>query len=438
MISSKKIIIRLKNIIGNEFIYIGSDILIKAIAFISMPFFLNVMSTEEFGEFNVYLTYSSIFVVFFGFNVSKAIVKYYIDNENSKRYLATSIWIMIIGSLVFSSLIYIFNLSFGFFKYGNKVLAIILVETVFNGLEGIGLEVIRSEKNALLYGLACILKSIISTVLGLILVYNMHEDLAFWRLISVCISSMIIGALLVIRLMFKEGTRRNIRTARYMLSFSIPLIPYTLSTTILAHVNKLFLSGVSLSEVGIYSFASNLAMIIYIIAIALNRSLQPNLFEALRDGKNYRRYFKKNIIIFYFFYLSFIFGMDILVWIFGNTAYFGATKVIPILLLGYGYFFEYSLYVNFMYYYKKNYAVSVFSIISAVIIIIFNSLLIPRFGFYGAAISTAISYFSLFILGSIRVSKKMNIFVFKWTEQLIFQIMLIAPVLLKLFIEFNK
>ena len=141
---------------------------------------------------------------------------------------------------------------------------------------------------------------------------------------------------------------------------------------------------------------------------------------------------------FYFFYLSFIFGMDILVWIFGNTAYFGATKVIPILLLGYGYFFEYSLYVNFMYYYKKNYAVSVFSIISAVIIIIFNSLLIPRFGFYGAAISTAISYFSLFILGSIRVSKKMNIFVFKWTEQLIFQIMLIAPVLLKLFIEFNK
>ena len=29
------------------------------------------------------------------------------------------------------------------------VLAIILVETVFNGLEGIGLEVIRSEKNAL-------------------------------------------------------------------------------------------------------------------------------------------------------------------------------------------------------------------------------------------------------------------------------------------------
>ena len=72
------------------------------------------MSTEEFGEFNVYLTYSSIFVVFFGFNVSKAIVKYYIDNENSKRYLATSMdndnWF-----ISFSSLIYIFNLSFGFF-----------------------------------------------------------------------------------------------------------------------------------------------------------------------------------------------------------------------------------------------------------------------------------------------------------------------------------
>lgn len=423
---------RIRSIIGNELIYIGSDILIKAIAFISMPFFLNVMTTEEFGEFNLYITYSSIFVVFFGLNVSKAIVKYYIDYEDSKRYLATAVWIMVIGSSIFSVLLFSINYIFGFFEFGSKILSIIFINTAFTGLVGIGLEVIRSERNAKLYGISSLSKSIISTTLGLILIYQMKDNLAFWRLISVSASGMIIGGLLVIRLMVKEGIKGNVETAKYMLSYSIPLIPYTLSTTILAHVNKLFLSQVSLSELGIYSFASNLAMIVYIIAIALNRSLQPNLFEALRDSKNYRRHLKKNIIIYYFFYLTFIFGTDILIWIFGNEAYLGATKVIPILILGYGYFFIYSLYINFMYYYKKNYAVSMFSIMSAVIAVIANYLLIPRYGYFGAAIATTISYFSLFVFGSFNVSKKMNIFVFSWPEQIVIQVMLIVPVVLKI------
>jgi len=431
----KKLILnmnRIRSIIGNELIYIGSDILIKAIAFISMPFFLNVMTTEEFGEFNLYITYSSIFVVFFGLNVSKSIVKYYIDYENSKRYLATAVWIMVIGSSIFSVLLFSINYIYGFFEFGSKILAIIFINTASTGLVGIGLEVIRSERNAKLYGISSLAQSLISTTLGLILVYQMNDNLAFWRLISVSASGMIIGGLLVIRLMVKEGIKGNIETAKYMLSYSIPLIPYTLSTTILAHVNKLFLSQVSLSELGIYSFASNLAMIVYIIAIALNRSLQPNLFEALRDSKHYRRHLKKNIIIYYFFYITFIFGTDILIWIFGNEAYYGAVKVIPILILGYGYFFIYSLYINFMYYHKKNYAVSMFSIMSAVIAVIANYLLIPRYGYFGAAIATTISYFSLFVFGSFNVSKKMNIFVFSWLEQIVIQVMLIVPVVLKI------
>ncbi len=423
---------KLRSIVGNELIYIGSDILIKAIAFVSMPFFLNAMSTEEFGEFNLYLTYSSIFVVFFGLNVSKSIVKYYIDYENSKRYLATAVWIMLIGSSIFSGLLFSVNYVHGLFEFESKILAIIVINTAVIGLIEIGLEVIRSERNAKLYGVSSLAQSLISTTLGLILVYNMKDNLAFWRLISVTSSGMIISGFLVTRLLIKEGIKGNVATAKYMLSYSIPLIPYTLSTTILAHVNKLFLSKVSMSELGIYSFASNLAMIVYIIAIALNRSLQPNLFEALRDGKHYRRHIKKNIIVYYVFYLTFIFGTDILIGIFGKEAYLGAVKVVPILILGYGYFFMYSLYINFMYYHKKNYAVSTFSLMSAGIAVLSNFLLIPRYGYFGAAIATTISYFSLFIFGSFNVSKKMGIFVFSWSEQLVIQMMLIIPVTIKI------
>lgn len=423
---------RLKSIACNELIYIGSDILIKAISFISMPFFLKVMTPEDFGEFNLYITYSSIFAIFFGLNVSNAIVRYYVYRVEDKKYLATAVWILIIGGLIFSSLILVLHYAFGFFEIGSKILVIVLINTVFSGLVNIGLEVIRSEKNSILYGSSSVLKSVLSTALGLVLVYTIGNNLAFWRLISVCVSGMIVGGLLTIRLMYRDGIKGNLETAKYLLSYSIPLIPYTLSTTILAQVNKLFLAKISLSELGIFSFASNLAMIIYIIAIALNRSLQPNLFEALRDNKNYRRQLKKNIGIFYCFYLGFIFGTDMLIWIFGNDAYLGATNVIPILVLGYGYFFMYSLYINFMYYYKRNASVSLFSMLSAGIAIITNVLLIEPYGYLGAAFATSISYFSLFILGLVNVTKKLKIEVFDKKEIIILQIMLLLPVIVKI------
>jgi O-antigen/teichoic acid export membrane protein len=314
----------------------------------------------------------------------------------------------------------------------SKVVIIIIITTISNCLINVGLEVIRSEKNAKLYGFVSVFNSITSTLFGLILVYSMKNNLAFWRLTSVCSSSLLLGGFLATRLMYKDGVKYNLYTGKYLLSYSIPLIPYSLSTTILAQVNRLFLSRISLSDVGIYSFASNLAIIIYVITLALNRSLQPNLFESLHDNKHYRNYIKKNIIIFYLLYIGFIFGSDILIGIFGNANYLGATKVIPILTLGYGYFFLYSLYINFMYFYKKNFTISSFSIFSAGIVIIANVILIRPFGYIGAALATAVSYFSLFLCAFFYVTKRLSISVFNFRTIFLLQGMLILPVIIKL------
>jgi O-antigen/teichoic acid export membrane protein len=422
----------LKDVVSNEFVYIFSDILIKAIAFLSMPFFLNVMTTEDFGQYSLYQTYIGIFGIFFGLNVSSAIVRYYVDRTDGKKYLATAIWIVVCFSFVFSCVVLWVQYVFDFFKMESKVVIIIIITTISNCLINVGLEVIRSEKNAKLYGFVSVFNSITSTLFGLILVYSMKNNLAFWRLTSVCSSSLLLGGFLATRLMYKDGVKYNLYTGKYLLSYSIPLIPYSLSTTILAQVNRLFLSRISLSDVGIYSFASNLAIIIYVITLALNRSLQPNLFESLHDNKHYRNYIKKNIIIFYLLYIGFIFGSDILIGIFGNANYLGATKVIPILTLGYGYFFLYSLYINFMYFYKKNFTISSFSIFSAGIVIIANVILIRPFGYIGAALATAVSYFSLFLCAFFYVTKRLSISVFNFRTIFLLQGMLILPVIIKL------
>ncbi len=430
----KNIINRLKSVASNELIYIVSDILVKAIAFISMPFFLSIMTTEDFGLFNLYTTYVSILVVFYGLNISTAIVRYYVEKEYGDKYLATAIWNIMINSLVCSVLIAGALKYTDFFVIKTEIVVVLIITTTFNCLGDVGRAVIRAEKRAKLYGASSILNSLISTGIGLFLVYSMQSNLAFWRLVSVCLGSVVIGSLLTIRIFVKDGMKWNFETTKYLLAYSIPLIPFTLSSIILAQVNKFFLADISLSEVGIYSFASNLAMIIFIITSALNNALQPNLFEALRDNTDYKMQLKRNVGIFYFFYIGFIFGSDILVWIFGNSDYTAATMVIPLLVLGYGYFFLYSLYVSFMYYFKKNSKVSFFSIISAVVAVFLNFILIQPFGYMGAALATVLSYFTLFALGYFEVTYRLKIKVFNIKEILLLQGMLIIPVATKIVI----
>jgi O-antigen/teichoic acid export membrane protein len=426
--------IKIKGIFNNEIIYIASDILIKAISFITLPLFVSVMSTEDFGQFTLYQTYISLFAIFFGLNVYSGIVRYYVEMENEKKYLTTAIWIVILFGFIGSTITITIESYFHILKIPINVLYVICLCAVFSGLINIGLENIRAMLKASLYGFFSLLLSLFSTILGLILVYSMNTELGYWRLISITIPTVLIALILMFGIVKRDRFTFKKETAKYLLIYSLPLIPYALSTTIIAQINRVFLADIGLSEVGIFSFASNLAMIMYVIAISLNRAYQPYLFRALRDGIDSKSRLYQNIGLFYIFYIGFIFCNEILIWIFGNEEYLGAASVIPIIILGYGYFFMYSLVVNYFYYYKRNIMISFFSIISAVIILILNAVLIPLYGYNGAAWATVLAYFSLFVFSLTYAKRRLKINIFSAKQIVAFQIMLFVPFIIKVLI----
>lgn len=425
---------RIKNIASNELMYMFSDILIKAIAFLTLPFFVNLMSTAEFGQFSLYQTYIGIFSIFFGFNIQQGIVRYYIDKGDKEKYLTTAIWINLASGIIFSTIIILIESKFQIFGLSNKAMYVISLGAIFNGVMHIGLESIRASLKAYLYATFSILSSLISTILGLFLVYFMSSDLGYWRLVSIVVSYVVVGIILTYGIVRKDGITFKKDTAKYLLSYSIPLIPYTLSTTVISQINRLFLANIGLSEVGIYSFAANLATIIYIISISLNRAFQPFLFVALRDNKDFKKRMYQNMGLFYVMYVGFIFLNHILIKIFGNAQYYSAIKVIPILTIGYGFHFVYSIYANFLYYLKRNIVLSFLAVLSAIITVILNMILIPIFGYMGAAFSMVGSYFMLLILAYIYIRRKTTVILFTIRELLTLIFMLIIPVIIKLFL----
>ena len=347
------------------------------------------------------------------------------------RSLGTALIIISVVSALCTSVLLLLNEIFNIFALGAHTLFLICLTTMFYEFFQLLLEDYRGQMRALSYGLCSIALCIFSTGLGLIYIYVYEDNYGYYRFLSVSVITILLGLIAFMIIAFRDGVHFDKQTAIELLKYSIPLIPYTLSATIIAQINKIFMSGISLEKTGVYSFASNLANIMYVATLSLNRAFQPILFRSLRDNRDYKARLTKNLFFYTTIYVVFLLCIDILVNIFGNSEYARAKDIIPILTLGYGYFFLYSLIVNFYYYYSKNKLISMFSLVSAGIIFIVSWIMIPVFGYYGAAFASLISYVFLFYIAKIYLQYKMKIMIMSEKYWFLIQILYIAAAMIR-------
>ncbi|WP_448377140.1 hypothetical protein, partial [Fervidobacterium sp.] len=83
--------------------------------------------------------------------------------------------------------------------------------------------------------------------------------------------------------------------------------------------------------------------------------------------------------------------------------YSASLVIIPVIISSYYIQFLYTLYVNFAFFYKKTGSISVGTALAGIANIVFNILLIPKFGYKVAAITTLASYFLLLLFHALNV-----------------------------------
>jgi O-antigen/teichoic acid export membrane protein len=158
-----------------------------------------------------------------------------------------------------------------------------------------------------------------------------------------------------------------------------------------------------LEELGIYTVAYQLGLLVYYFLGAVNKAYVPFFFKTAEEDKNAKVVFEDIIKYYSVLILSIglglsIFSREIITLMVTNKAYYGAIGVIPIIALAYTVDGYYYMSVNGIFYSKKTQVLALTTGITAVTDIILNAILIPRFGMYGAAIATTAAYTVLFIL----------------------------------------
>ncbi|UCB45282.1 MAG: oligosaccharide flippase family protein, partial [Spirochaetota bacterium] len=193
---------------------------------------------------------------------------------------------------------------------------------------------------------------------------------------------------------FKASLKRS--HIKYILHYSLPLIPYTLSGYILAQFDRIMINSYKGSvDAGLYSLAYNIGMLLSIVIGSMNAAFMPKYFEYMNrkqyddHDRDVGRLFRLSLIVAVFLIL---FGKE-LGFVLAKSNYHSALHVIPIVVIGYIFFGIFTIYSRNIGYAKKTMYSSILLLISGFANIFLNALFIPKYGYIAAAYTTLFSYF---------------------------------------------
>jgi O-antigen/teichoic acid export membrane protein len=183
------------------------------------------------------------------------------------------------------------------------------------------------------------------------------------------------------------------------LLYAFPIITMQVSIFCMGASDKFFLSGFTNDNnetVGIYSIASVFASIIIVLSTALIQYVFPKIYEQLSEGPGDYKIIKK----LFWLYLTVMFAGTITIALFTplaykyfiNEKYNPALSYIFILFAGYFIWTIVYFFYSFLLYFKEKRKIMLLSVYSIACALGLNYFFIPRWGAWGAAISTLVTY----------------------------------------------
>lgn len=373
----------------NIILYALSTAISKGAILLFFPFLTILLSLEDFGIWSLVIIVSNLLVAILSLNGSASILREGSENLSKGLHLLKSYLLLtILLNIFLINCIYFFS----FEKW-------ILYSVIIGFLEGILLLVItyyRTLEKAVIYFLVNFIKTIL---LFILVVYASKNSFTLDELLYNHILILFVFTICILIITFISNSIKSKKTFfKASLVFSIVLIPHGISQWIMSSSDRVIIEYILGSkEVGIYSLAYNISMILMLINSAIALSLPTYMI------KNYENWKKQNydnkIIKIYtfislglFFTLLSVYSLDKLY--FGILGYY-EQEMIPLIftiylgiyLLGLYYF-----YANYLFYHKKAAIISKVTFYAAIINVILTTLSLYVLGVLGAALATLAAY----------------------------------------------
>lgn len=359
-------------------------------------FFTRYMSQNDYGLYSNYYSYVSLLVPFVGMNLYCGLTNAYIDYKDSIKKMRSSLLMLsTIGLTVTAVAMVVLKLLLGIsLTWLCLFLAVIHAYGFF--LVNYYIYSMNMENRFIAKGVMLSVPNVLQALLAgtALLLCNTYTSRAIGGTVGV-LSCGIVAALLIIKDSFP---RVNTEYWKYALRISLPAIIGSVSVMIMQQCDKVMITSIAGAEVNaIYSLVYYTGYILYAVQQATSGGWQVWLYNTL-DKKKYTNI--PNVQKWYM-YAMLVLTTGIymvapeIVKILSPKNYWHFEYVVPF-VIGSFIMMMYSMFTTVMQYQKKTGIVSLIVSVAAVINIVLNYLLIPKYGGVGAACTSVVSY--LFIL----------------------------------------
>ncbi len=393
------------------------SLLQKGVSVITVPVFTRIMSTEEYGVFNVFISWENIIQLFTTLSLHTGVFgTLMIQNDGCRDKIVSALLGLttIITSFVFAVYFPFRNFFNSLLKLNTMLVCLLFLNLLFAPAFNLWAAQHRFEYKYKKLVVFSLLYSILNPLVGFFAVTNSTER-ASARIISQTIVSVTFYGLVYVFILIKGKTFIDVKLWKTAVLVNIPLIPHFLSSSILSQADRLMISHlIGDSEAGIYSVGYSTAMLLLLVVSSVNASITPWMYKKIKEQKSNEIGGIINISCLLIFSALVVFMIlaPELMKVLAPTEYYEAIWMFPPITASVFFIYIYTIYCNIEIYYEKSIFISVSSCVAAVLNIILNFIFIPLFGFSAAGYTTLVSYlaYSIFhYLCALRISKKEGI-----------------------------
>lgn len=391
--------------------YTFSNVFVKGLSALSLPFFTRILSPEEYGNFSTFTSWESILLILVTLNFSASIsrAKYDFDEKMNEYILS-----ILIGSNILTLGIYALTECYPvffetLFSMSQKHIRILFIYLIFMPAFSYLQLKHRIYKKYIFFVVFSISSAIIRTIISIFLVTileNKYDGMLYGYLIPISLFNMVLWGVILV-----QGKKISWIYIRYAGKIAIPMIPHALANTILGNSDRIMITHYQGSEyTAFYSLAYSVSLLAELIWTSMNQAWTPWLYDNMYEKKWGK--IKKNSSIYIGGFSALIIAIFLIspeiIMILGGNGYYSARYVMPPIILGCAFRFIYGMYVNIEIFSKRTFSISLGTIAAAALNLFLNWLFIPQYGYIAAAYTTMIGYAALLVFHYYIVKKTLK------------------------------
>jgi O-antigen/teichoic acid export membrane protein len=373
-----------------------------------------ILGAVEYGKFTFALAFVSIFAVFSDFGLTWTTTREFSQEEKKEKEFSSILSLKIILSLATLILIIGSSLFITSDLIIQKIVWILGIYVVIDSFNGIIWAALRARQKMEYEAWGKIIRGIILICIGFFILFKFPsiQGLSYSYLIASCVAFIFIIFIFHFKI-FRLNIKWEKNIWKRFLGLSWPLAFISVFTLIYTNIDSVMMGyWGQITQTGWYNAAYRIISATLIPMSLISISFFPALNKAFKKSKDelqdiWNHQIKLITILIIPLMVGGIFlASKIINFIYGS-AYGPSILAFQILILVSVFIFLSEPYYRLLIVFKKEKIIFCITLLGAIINIILNIILIPRYSLYGAAIATVITYFILFLL-FVRLTNKFS------------------------------